>query len=59
MSRASRRTRLRQRILRRVDDHMHEWWYGRNLQSTKLFSEIEELIDEHDEETLRDSSHDE
>jgi hypothetical protein len=56
MSRASRRARLRQRVLRLIDDHMREWWYGRNLQSSKLWSEMDELIEEHDEETLRDSS---
>ena len=51
--------RLRQRIIHRVDDHLREWWYGRNLRSSKLWSEIDELIDEFAEEVLRNSSDDE
>ena len=40
----NRAARLRQAILRRVESHQRDWWYGDNPRVTKLWAEIDELI---------------
>ena len=39
-----RAARLRQAILRRVESHHRDWWYGDNPRVTKLWAEIDELV---------------
>jgi len=54
----TRAARLRQAILLRVDTHLRAWLYGDDRHATKLFREVDELINEFAEE-IKNSSSDE
>jgi hypothetical protein len=49
-----RAARLRQAILRRVENHQRDWWYGMDPRVTKLWAEIDDLIVEHIQEEHED-----
>ena len=50
MSAYTRRKLLRQAMLLRVDTHLRAWLYGDDRHYTKMFREIDELIEEFENE---------